>query len=144
MCACTRLPAVRGRCAEPSLSLSLTHTHTHTHSFSSPFQASTTDLPALTASLADREAAVRAGLTLDGRRFEVHRHYPPLVYGRAMGASTPPEEAEGVALCAAGGAWGEGGKGGSAVFGVITYPLPHVSAKMVPKLQEFVGRLARA
>jgi hypothetical protein len=105
-----------------------------------------TDLPALKASLADREAAVRAGLTLDGHRFEVHRHYPPLVYGRAMGASTPPEEAEGVALCAAGGAWGEGGngKGSPAVYGVITYPLPHVSAKMVPKLQAFMGGVARA
>ena len=111
-------------------------------SFPTP-QASTTDLPSLKASLADREAAVRAGLTLDGHRFEVHRHYPPLVYGRAMGASTPPEEAEGVALCAAGGAWGGEGKG-SAVYGVITYPLPHVSAKMVPKLQSFMNGVARA
>ena len=73
------------------------------------FQASTTDLPALAASLADREAAIRAGLNLDGLRFEVHRHYPPLVYGWAMGADTPPERAEGVALCAAGGQWSEGG-----------------------------------
>ena len=132
-------------------------TRTHPHFLSPHFshlliprQASTTDLPALKASLADREAAVRAGLTLDGHRFEVHRHYPPLVYGRAMGASTPPEEAEGVALCAAGGAWGTeggGGKasaGGSPVYGVITYPLPHVSAKMVPKLQAFMSSVARA
>ena len=61
-----------------------------------------------------------------------------------MGASTPPEEAEGVALCAAGGSWGEGKSGAAPVFGVITYPLPHVSAKMVPKLQAFMGSVARA
>jgi hypothetical protein len=111
-----------------------------------PAQASTTDLPALSATLADRAAAVRAGLNLDGNRFEVHRHYPPLVYGRAMAANLPPEAAEGVALCAAGGAWGGGGGGGGgpAVYGVITYPLPHVSAKMVPKLQAFMAGVAGA
>lgn len=120
--------------------------HSHARNKTKKHQASTTDLPALAASLADREAAVRGGLNLDGTRFEVHRHYPPLVYGRAMDAGLAPEDAEGVALCAAGGQWGSGGdkSGTGAVFGVVTYALPHVSAKMVPKLQAFMEGVAVA
>lgn len=45
---------------------------------------------------------------------QVHRHHPPLVYGRTMGGS--PEQSEGVALCRV-----ERGQGGAPAYGLITY-----------------------
>ncbi|KXZ56280.1 hypothetical protein GPECTOR_1g245 [Gonium pectorale] len=46
--------------------------------------------------------------------FTVHRHHPPLVYGRTMGGV--PEESEGCAVCKV-----EKGLGGQACYGLITY-----------------------
>ncbi len=45
---------------------------------------------------------------------QVHRHHPPLVYGRTMGGS--PETSEGIALCRV-----EGGDGAPTFYGLITY-----------------------
>jgi hypothetical protein len=46
---------------------------------------------------------------------QVHRHHPPLAYGRTMG-HTDPEESVGAALCAV-----ERGPAGAPVYGFITY-----------------------
>ena len=80
------------------------------------------------------------------KRKQVHRHHPPLIYGREMG--TEPARAEGAAVCSfeggiaaagAAAAAASGGKGCSASnsFAAISYRLPHVSARMVPLLEEF-------
>jgi hypothetical protein len=60
----------------------------------------------------------------------VHKHHPPLVYGRTMKGT--PESSEGWAMCEV----PRPGGGGTA-FGVITYTMPNVSARMVPLLQSF-------
>lgn len=64
------------------------------------------------------------------RRYEVHRHHPPLVYGRTTSAD--PDASEGAAICAV-----PQGLGGKACYGVITYRMPQLSARMVPILQAF-------
>ena len=161
------------------------------------------ELSALEKLFEDRDAAIRAGIVLEGKRFEVrrrgreqnekpenpnkkldfffrqklnqnrsqkrnpsstnqvHRHHPPLVYGREMG--TEPARAEGAAVCCFEGGGGHGGNGGAAAgaaaekeeeeeeneeqgggtkaFAAITYGLPHVSARMVPLLQGFCGEV---
>lgn len=67
---------------------------------------------------------------------QVHRHHPPLVYGRTMGGV--PENSEGAAVCKV-----EGGRGGQPCYGAITYAMPNISARMVPMLQKFCdGHLA--
>ncbi len=94
---------------------------------------------------------------------QVHRHHPPLVYGREMG--TDPAQAEGAAVCRFEGAGRGGGEAAKAAaeeegeaaeeegeaaeeeeqrggattkaFAAISYRLPHVSARMVPLLQGF-------
>ena len=45
---------------------------------------------------------------------QVHRHHPPLVYGRSM--SEDPEHSEGAAICRV-----EKGPQGRAVYAAITY-----------------------
>lgn len=76
-------------------------------------QVNPQELAQLPASLLDRDDAVRNGLTLCGQRYEVratevhrspaatlqvHRHHPPVVYGRTMHG--PVENTEGIALVA--------------------------------------------
>lgn len=56
------------------------------------------DLLSLRDAFGGREAALQRGLHLGGRRFEVHRHHPPLIYGRE-GGDADPEAAPGLALC---------------------------------------------
>lgn len=67
---------------------------------------------------------------VQGTRYELHQHHPPLAYGRTM--SGDPETSEGAAICRV-----EDGLGGRACYGVITYQMPNLSARMVPLLQAF-------
>ena len=99
-------------------------------------QVSASELPALSKTLDDREAAIRGGMTVQDTRFEVftqhltasarrtglswqhvqvHRFHPPLAYGRSMDAAGP-EHSEGCALYAA-----SRGPTGCPAFAVITY-----------------------
>ncbi|KDD73105.1 hypothetical protein H632_c2533p0, partial [Helicosporidium sp. ATCC 50920] len=88
------------------------------------------ELGALRSAMADRNLAIGGGLTVQGRRYEVHRFHPPLVYGRSMDGN--PEESTGVALCSV-----PRGLGGSHTFCLITYEMPQVSARMVQMLSDF-------
>ena len=63
-------------------------------------------------------------------RGQVHRHHPPLVYGRTMGGV--PENSEGIAICKV-----DAGVTGQPCYGLIAYQMPNISARMVPKLQAF-------
>jgi hypothetical protein len=57
------------------------------------------DLVSLRDAYGARDAAIQRGIHLDGRRFEVHRHHPPLIYGRAAGDADDAEAAPGLAVC---------------------------------------------
>ena len=65
---------------------------------------------------------------------QVHRHHPPLVYGRSM-ADCEPEQSTGIAVCRVGSSSASGG--GSPRYIAVTYEQPCTSARMVPKLAEF-------
>ena len=62
----------------------------------------------------------------------MHRHHPPLVYGRSM-ADCEPELSTGIAVCHV----ERSRLGGGPVFVAATYEQPHVSAQAVPRLQAF-------
>lgn len=96
----------------------------------SSFTVDHNELKPLMAHFDDRDNSIKHGIILQGARFEVHRHHPPLVYGRTMGGS--PEQSEGVALCRV-----ERGQGGAPAYGLITYQMPNISARMVPLLHKF-------
>eukprot|EP00884_Botryococcus_braunii_P012514 jgi/Botrbrau1/21263/Bobra.39_2s0054.1 len=96
----------------------------------STFRVLPSELSVLTQCFGDREAAIRAGLILQGKRYEIHRHHPPLVYGRDM--SGDPELSDGIAICRV-----EKGITGIPAFALITYPMPKVSARMVTLLRDF-------
>lgn len=64
----------------------------------------------------DRAGAVRGGMVVGGRRYEVHRHHPPLAYGRTMGVHDP-DESEGAALCGV----SDGTVTGRPCYGFVTY-----------------------
>ncbi|GBF99756.1 hypothetical protein Rsub_12531 [Raphidocelis subcapitata] len=104
----------------------------------SSFKANPAELKPLVAVLGDRAAAVRSGMVVDGHRYEVHRHHPPLVYGRTMGAHDP-EDSVGAALCAVADATATG----QPCYGFITYRMPNLSARMVPLLEAFCERHLR-
>ncbi|KAF6258638.1 hypothetical protein COO60DRAFT_1470892 [Scenedesmus sp. NREL 46B-D3] len=95
------------------------------------------ELQALARLLDDRDSAIRNGMTVDGRRHEVHRFHPPLAYGRTMGGA--PEASVGAALCKV-----ERGLTGQPCFGVITYNMPNLSARMVPILQQLCEQHLKA
>ncbi len=78
----------------------------------------------------DFDRALQMGITLEGRRYEVHRHHGHLIYGRTL--EQDPTQSEGIAICRSAAA-----EGMLTVFVVITYRMPHVSAKMVSKLDQF-------
>ncbi|GFR47174.1 hypothetical protein Agub_g8867 [Astrephomene gubernaculifera] len=96
----------------------------------SNFTAEPNELKPLEALFTDRDEAVKNGMVVLGTRYEVHRHHPPLVYGRTMGGV--PEQSEGCAVCKV-----EKGLGGQACYGLIIYQMPNISARMVPMLQKF-------
>eukprot|EP00918_Siedleckia_nematoides_P074069 GHVU01161823.1.p3 GENE.GHVU01161823.1~~GHVU01161823.1.p3 ORF type:complete len:116 (-),score=18.01 GHVU01161823.1:630-977(-) len=76
--------------------------------------------------LDERDVTIGRGLTIGGRRFEVHRIHPPLVYGRRGN----PDDSEGIAVA-------HGSRDGRAIVAVCTYKLPYLSTKMVPQLINF-------
>ena len=88
----------------------------------------------MAASFGDRENAIRQGLVLDGRRFEVHRHHPPLVYGRNM-LDVDPEDSTGIAVCRV-----ERGPGGLPCYAAVTFEMPNTTARVVPMLADFARR----
>ena len=88
------------------------------------------ELPAIASVFADRSKAMLKGITLKGQRYEVHRYHPPLVYGRT--ATKSEKDSVGVALCKTSTANGE-----MTVFALVTYRMPALSARMVPRLQRF-------
>jgi hypothetical protein len=95
--------------------------------------ATAAEVAALRAALGDREGALRRGLALGGRRFEVHRHHPPLVYGRARpGPGEQPEDAPGVALCGV-----ERSALGGAALAAVAFDPPATSARVVSLLRHF-------
>lgn len=98
--------------------------------FASTLTATPADLSMLAAVLDDREEAIKKGMVVGGTRYEVHRHHPPLVYGRTMGVE--PETSVGAAICKV-----EKGITGCSCYGFVTYEMPNISARMVPMLQNF-------
>lgn len=96
----------------------------------SSFEANLKELSQLRSTFDDRDSAIRNGLTVQGKRYEVHRYHPPLAYGRTM--DTPPETSEGCALCRV-----AQGPSGCPAYAVITYEMPNISARMVPQLIQF-------
>jgi len=88
------------------------------------------ELRNLMAALGPRDDAIRRGMTLQGQRYEVHRHHPPLVYGRLHG--TDPEHSTGAAVCET-----KQSIAGEPLYTFITYELPNVSARMVALLREW-------
>lgn len=102
------------------------------------YEANQSELSAIIGAFDDRNEAIKRGLWIDGRRYEVHRHHPPLIYGRTMGLH-PPEESEGFVVYKV-----ELGVTGKPCFGAITYQMPNISAKMAPLLQSFCNVYLRA
>lgn len=96
----------------------------------SSFEVNQAELKSIPALFDDRDEAIKQGIIVKGTRYEVHRHHPPLIYGRTMGGS--PETSEGIAVCKV-----DNPSGGPAHIGLITYAMPNVSARMVPILQSF-------
>eukprot|EP00899_Mesostigma_viride_P022827 jgi/Mesvir1/3729/Mv15005-RA.1 len=98
------------------------------------------ELLQLMAALSNRETAMREGLVLEGKRYEAHRHHPPIVYGRmispdgAGGADTG--DGDGIAVCSA-----MQSLTGRTLCIVVTYSLPALSARIVPKLLELCKAL---
>lgn len=89
------------------------------------------ELPAMKAVFGDRDVAMKNGVFIEGTRYEVHRHHPPLVYGRNM-LGVEPEASSGWAVCRT-----DCGVAGQTLYTVITYEMPNISARIVPKLQAF-------
>lgn len=87
------------------------------------------DAQSLTAAVVgSREQAIRQGLHIQGRRYEVHQHHPSLVWGRSMQGD--PETSTGAAVC-------QGAIGGKPVYIAITFELPATTARMVALLAGF-------
>ncbi len=64
---------------------------------------------------------------------QVHRHHPPLVYGRSM-ADCEPETSTGIAVCRV-----DSSRlpGGVPAYVAATWEQPHTSARVVPRVAEF-------
>ncbi|WIA18377.1 hypothetical protein OEZ85_009839 [Tetradesmus obliquus] len=101
------------------------------------YQPQPAELQSLSKVLDDRDSAIKNGMTIDGQRYEVHRFHPPLAYGRTMGCA--PEASVGAALCMV-----QQGLSGQPCFGVITYNMPNLSARMVPILQQLCEQHLKA
>ncbi|GAB4819453.1 hypothetical protein N2152v2_006499 [Parachlorella kessleri] len=104
----------------------------------SNFPVNKMELPGLSSLLKDRDAAIKRGAVVAGKRYEVHRHHPPLVYGRNM-VEVEPEVSTGWAICQT-----DLAITGRPCYALITYEMPNISARMVPKLREFSERVLKA
>jgi len=91
-------------------------------------KADRNELKDLTTAFNDYDTTVGNGLTLDGENYDVHRFYETLIYGR-RGDS---ENGEGIGVCKCIGA-----KSKKAIFTLITYGFPTLSARAVPQLRDF-------
>lgn len=99
------------------------------------------ELQQLAAAFGEREAAIQRGLKLEGRRYEVHRHHPPLVWGRSM-ADCSPEQSTGIAVCRV-----DKSRlgGGAPAYLAVTFEQPHTSAFILPRVTQFAkSQLAAA
>lgn len=103
--------------------------------FSESCQASAAELQSLQSLFGAREEALRTGILLHNKRYEVHRHHvegpDPLVYGRTM--TGEPESSEGAAVHML-----SGHQAGAPVYSVVTYEMPNISARIVSQLVQFV------
>lgn len=103
--------------------------------FAKSCQASPTEMQSLQSLFGAREDALRTGIVLQNKRYEVHRHHPegpdPLVYGRTMVGD--PELSEGAAVH-----MHASHQAGGPIFSVITYEMPNISARIVSQLVQFV------
>lgn len=89
-------------------------------------------------SFGSREEAVAKGIVLNSSRYEVHRHHPPLVYGREH--RNDPEESDGFVLIRI-----RDRSTGKKLCAIAIYSMPLLSAYVVPKLvracKEHIGDL---
>ncbi|DBA90029.1 TPA: hypothetical protein ACH3X2_004296 [Trebouxia sp. C0005] len=103
--------------------------------FSKACQASMAELQSLQSLFGAREDALRTGILLDNKRYEVHRHHPegpdPLVYGRTMIGDTESSEGAAVHMLSS-------HQAQSSIFSVVTYEMPNISARIVSQLVQFV------
>jgi len=101
------------------------------HVLGSTFAANEPELKLLLSAFKDYDTTVGGGLTIDGQNYDVHRYYDNqgLIYGRRGEA----ENGEGIALCKVTGA-----KSKKAVFGLITFGFPILTARAVPQLRDFM------
>lgn len=94
-----------------------------------------------TVNLGDRDAAIREGLMLMGKRFEIFQFHPPLVYGRMAGG--PVRESIGIVVvrhavrgeCAL-----MGDCGGEDCYLIVTYGLPETSAHILCQAKVFCSK----
>lgn len=93
------------------------------------------ELEELSTKFNDREAAIEKGLRFEGKRYEVHRHHPPLVYGRTTEADALMSV--GIGLCRVENNYFSKD---STVTALITYELPHTSAQMMTSLRDFCSQ----
>lgn len=102
--------------------------------FAKSCQASPAELQSLQTLFGAREDALRTGILLQNKRYEVHRHHPegpdPLVYGRTMVGE--PELTEGAAVHML-----VNHQAGQSIFSVVTYEMPNISARIVSQLVQF-------
>lgn len=93
----------------------------------------------------DRDEAIREGIIFQGRRFEVYRYHPPLVYGRVAGV--PTSESVGIAVikhtiihhdCLT----EDGDKidKGTYCYMVVTYTLPETSARILTQALSYCSK----
>jgi hypothetical protein len=93
----------------------------------------------------DRDEAIRQGIMFQGRRFEVYRYHPPLVYGRVAGV--PTNESVGIAVikhtiihhdCLS--EDGEEIDKGTYCYMVVTYTLPETSARILTQALSYCSK----
>ena len=77
----------------------------------------------------DYDATIKVGLTYNGVHYHVHRFYDGLIYGRA---DPNTKRTDGFCL------YRVEREGKDALYSLITYDLPNVSARMIPLLAKTV------
>lgn len=93
----------------------------------------------------DRDEAIRQGIVFQGKRFEVFRYHPPLVYGRVAGV--PTSESVGIAVikhsiihhdCLT--EDGEEIDKGTYCYMVVTYTLPETSSRILTQALSYCSK----
>lgn len=83
-----------------------------------------------------REDAIRQGMTVQGERYEVLVHAPPLVFGRQLSEDAEASGGAAVGICRL-------RPGSEPAIVAITYRLPNTSARMVAQLSNFCKQMER-